>query len=102
MACWLDEVVINHRRTGVDTRLRNGPITVDQVLATSADARSVLGDRIVGAPGPHVIAVALECGLSPYDAEFVVLARTLGVRLVTLDQAILNSAGDVAVSLALR
>ena len=82
--------------------VRRGAITIDQALAMSADARGVLGDRIAGAPGPAVIAVALECGLSAYDAEFVVLARTLGVRLVTLDRAILDGAGDVAVPLALR
>lgn len=82
--------------------VRRSAITSDQALAMSADARSVLGDRIVGAPGLQVIAVALECGLSPYDAEFVVLARMPGVPLVTLDKAILESAGDVAVPLADR
>ena len=82
--------------------VRRGAITIDQALAMSADARGVLGDRIAGAPGPAVIAVALEGGLSAHDAEFVVLARTLGVRLVTLDRAILDGAGDVAVPLALR
>ena len=80
--------------------VRRGAVTSDEALAMSDDARSVLGDRIVAVPGPRVIAVALECGLSAYDAEFVVLARMLGVSLVTLDQAILDSAGDVAVSLA--
>ncbi len=49
--------------------------------------------------GGLVIDVALECGLSAYDAELVVLARTLGVRLVTLDGGILSGAGDVAVGL---
>ena len=39
------------------------------------------------------------CGLSAYDAELVVLARTLGVPLVTLDGGILSGAGDVAVRL---
>ena len=44
-------------------------------------------------------AVALGCDLSAYDAEFVVLARGLGVPLVTLDGGILDGAGDVAVGL---
>ena len=47
----------------------------------------------------RVTATALECGLSAYDAEFVVLARMLGVPLVTLDKAMLDGAGDVAVPL---
>ena len=36
--------------------------------------------------------------MSAYGAEFVVLERTLGVRLDTLDGGILSGAGDVAVS----
>ena len=49
--------------------------------------------------GGQVIDVALECDLSACDAEFVVLARTLDVPLVTLDGGILSEAGDVAVRL---
>ena len=47
------------------------------------------------------VAVGLECDLSAYDAEFVVLARTLGVRLVTLNGGILEG-GDVAAGLTGR
>ena len=79
--------------------LRRLPRRVRKAL--SDDACNVLGDRIAGTPGPLVIATALECGLSAYDAEFVVLARMLGVPLATLDKAILESAGDVAVPLVL-
>ncbi len=82
--------------------VRRSAITSDQALAMSDDARNVLGDRIAGTPGPLVIATALDCGLSAYDAEFVVLARMLDVSLVTLDKAILESAADVAVRLADR
>ena len=46
-----------------------------------------------------VLDVALECGLSAYDAELVALARTLEVTLVTLDASILRGAKDVAVPL---
>ena len=45
--------------------------------------------------------VALGWGLGAYAAEFVVLARTLGVRLVTLDGGILEG-GDVAAGLTGR
>ena len=51
-----------------------------------------------GVPHDRVIETALECGLTAYDAEFVVLARTLGVPLATSDREILEGAPDVALS----
>ena len=39
----------------------------------------------------------MECDLTAYDAEFVALARTLRVPLVTLDGGILEGAPDIAV-----
>lgn len=77
--------------------VRRGEITEGQATAMTADASAILGERIAGVSGRQTIAVALECGLTAYDAEFVVLARSLGVRLATLDQAILGGAPDVAV-----
>lgn len=46
----------------------------------------------------RVLATALASGLSAYNAEFVVVAREYGVRLVTHDAAVLRSCPDVAVA----
>ena len=77
--------------------VRRGAITEEQAAAMIEDAAGILGGRIAGISGPQTIATALECGLTAYDAEFVVLARMLRVPLATLDQAILSGAPDVAV-----
>ena len=78
--------------------VRRGDIDPDRAMATCDEAVRVLGDRIDGVPHDRVIETALECGLSAYDAEFVVLARTLGTLLATSDREILEGAPDVAVS----
>ena len=79
--------------------VRRGTVTSEQAKAMSDDAAVVLGDRIASVSGRQVIDIALECGLTAYDAEFVALARTLGVPLATLDNAVLHGAPDVAASL---
>ena len=76
--------------------VRQGSMTRDQAKAMCDDAAMVLGPRVVSVSADHVMDVALECGLTAYDAEFVVVARELGVRLATGDRAILKGAGDVA------
>ena len=77
--------------------VRRGELNPDQAKAMSDDASMILGGRIASLSGPYVIDTALECGLTAYDAEFVALARSLGVPLVTQDNAILRDASDVAV-----
>lgn len=79
--------------------VRRGDMGPDQAKSIIYDASTVLADRVIAVSSPRVIDVALECGLTAFDAEFVALARTLGVPLVTLDGAILRSAPDVAVPL---
>ncbi len=79
--------------------VRRGTVTSEQAKAMSDDAAVVLGDRIASVSRHQVIEIALECGLTDYDAEFVALARTLGIPLATSDNEILHGASDVAVSL---
>ncbi len=77
--------------------VRRRAITLNQARAMCDDAALILGGRIVAVPSARVIEAALECGLAARDAEFVVAARELGVRLATGDRAILAGARDVAV-----
>ena len=58
--------------------VRQGALVSDQAKAMSDDAAEILGDRIATVAGDQVFDVALECGLTAYDAEFVVMARTAG------------------------
>ena len=79
--------------------VRRSALAPDHAAAMCADAAEVLADRLVTVPSREVIETALAGGLSAYDAEFVVLARRLGVPLVTADREILRAAADVAVPL---
>ena len=90
-------ILLNELRNVLVGLVRRGVVTADQAKAMSDDAVEVLQDRIIIVMDSRVIDTALECNLTAYDAEFVVLARTLGVPLATSDSAILSGAPDVAV-----
>ena len=77
--------------------IRRDGMPLNEALEANADTLAVLGSRIQAVDGAAVLETALECGLTAYDAEFVVCARALGVTLVTLDREILQGAPDVAV-----
>jgi predicted nucleic acid-binding protein len=79
--------------------VRRGHLVEADALAICEDAEAILGPRVASVPPSPVLETALGKDLSAYDAEFVVLARLLGVPLVTADQAILGAAPDVARSL---
>lgn len=79
--------------------VRRGWLSERDALEIHDDAEAILGDRIASVPGLPVVDAALRGSLSAYDAEFVVLARQLGVPLVTADRVVLDGAPDVAVGL---
>ena len=89
-------ILMSELRNALLGFVRRGAITQEQAAAMTDDASAVLCGRVAGVSGRQTIAAALKCGLSAYDAEFVVLARRLRVPLATLDQAILSGAPDVA------
>ena len=61
------------------------------------ESRIVAGFRDV--PMKDAMQLAVECGISAYDAQFVVLARQLGVFLVTEDGRLRKRFPDVAISM---
>jgi predicted nucleic acid-binding protein len=79
--------------------VRRGKIQVSDALDICEDAQAVLGDRVVSVLSGPVLEAAVAGNMSAYDAEFVALARSLTVPLVTADRAILQGAPDVAVPL---
>jgi predicted nucleic acid-binding protein len=92
-------ILLSEFRNVVVGLLRRGQLGEADALGMCEDAEAVLGDRVASAPASPVLDTAIRGELTAYDAEFVVLARRLGVPLVTGDQAVLNGAPDVAVPL---
>jgi len=92
-------ILLSELRNVMVGLIRRGQMTDADALDICEDAEAVLGDRVASVSAKEVLAAAMEGGLSAYDAEFVVLARRLGVPLVTGDQGILAGAPDVAVGL---
>ena len=79
--------------------LRSERVRRADAVEICEDAQEILRHRIATVPSAQVMDAAVECGLSAYDAEFVVLARRIGVPLVTADEGILTGAPDVAVAI---
>ena len=95
---WAAPAILTTELRGVLLGLvRRRSITTDQAKAMCDDAALALGGRIVAVAAARVIEAALECGLGAEDAEFVVVARELGVPLATGDRAVLAAARDLAI-----
>jgi len=89
-------IILSELRNVVVGLVRRGHLGKADALAICEDAEAILGPRVASVPPSPVLEIAMGRDLSACDAEFVVLARVLGVPLVTTDQAILDAAPDVA------
>ena len=78
-------ILVSELRNVLVGYVRRGTLTPEEARGMIDDAAEALRRRTATVPSDEVLDTALECDLSAYDAEFVVLARTLGVPLVTLD-----------------
>lgn len=74
-------------------KLRKGRGTLEQVVISLAAALSLPVTR-VAVPGAAVFALAVETGLTAYDASYLWLARSRDAELVTLDKALARLASE--------
>jgi predicted nucleic acid-binding protein len=79
--------------------LRRKQMTLEEVLSSIGEAEKQMRDREHYVESASVIDTALAAGCTAYDAEYVALAKHLGVRLVTSDTELLKKFPNIAVSL---
>lgn len=77
---------------------KGGLIGLDEALRIMSDAELTMSFNEYDLASDDVLELAASSGCSAYDAEFVVLARELGVPLVTTDRELLEKFPGTAVS----
>lgn len=80
--------------------LRRGTIPFETARAIQLEAESLLAGGEHEVDSRLVLELVRDSDCSAYDCEFVALARTLGVKLVTLDRQLLKAFSRDAVPLA--
>lgn len=78
--------------------LRKQLLSLAQAVAIQTEAELLLADREYEVKSLEVLTLAQATGCSAYDCEFVVLAKRLGVPLVTADKKVLSSFPNIAQS----
>jgi len=79
--------------------LRKSLITVDDAASLHEEAAALFRDKEYEVDARDVLSLAERSHFSSYDCEFVALARSFDLKLVTLDKKIVDAFPDTAVSL---
>lgn len=80
--------------------LRRKSLSFDEALKVQAGAEAVLAGAEHEVDSRRVLELVRDSDCSAYDCEFVALAMTLGVKLVTMDAKLLKAFPSHAVALA--
>jgi predicted nucleic acid-binding protein len=70
----------------------------DQAVSVMSDAERAMATHEYNVVSRDVLALALRSGCSAYDCEFVALAESLDVRLVTFDREVRTAFPDRAIA----
>lgn len=84
---------------GLMVMKRGGLLGVEDAIRAWSNASDLLAGRVRKCDPPSVLRTADCDGLSAYDAQYVTLARSLNVKVVTEDRLIKRNCADVARSL---
>jgi predicted nucleic acid-binding protein len=79
--------------------MRKKLITLSQSFEIMQEAQKLLKGNEYTIESLQVLEEVDKCSLSAYDLEFVVLAKTLGTKLITLDKKILREFPKLSISL---
>ena len=79
--------------------LRRDQLQFEQALALIGEAEAVVAGREYEVSSPDVMELVRGSDCSAHDCEFVALAKSLGVALVTADAKLLKAVPRVAIPL---
>ena len=77
-------------RNVLSVYLRQGSFTLPMALEIQRTAQLLMADREFAIDSEGVLRLAVDSGCSAYDAEFVCLAQSEGIPLITSDRALLR------------
>lgn len=89
---WLSEF-----RNVLRKYVKAGLLSLDDVLLIVKEAEHLMVDRSFSVPSTDVLRLVNETGCTAYDGEFVALAQSLRLPLVTLDRELLRLFPDRAI-----
>ncbi len=78
--------------------IRKNLIDFNTACQMQSAAEQVLANNEYQVDSLSVLKLAAESGCSAYDCEFISLAKSLNVKLITADKKLLNTFPDIATS----
>lgn len=79
--------------------LRKNLLTFDQALAIQSEAEALLQDNEYFVNSHDVLQLVQNSECSAYDCEFVALAQSMNIQMITMDKKILKNFPETAIPL---
>jgi len=79
--------------------VRQNVFPIERAIVIMSDAEFVISNRIYDVDSTRVLELANASACTAYDCEFIYMAESLNVRLVTSDKKLLAAFPEIAVSM---